>query len=316
MVRMDQVVIVGAGAMGCLFATRLAEGGAGVTLVDVDQARIAAIARDGITVDDDAGTRVVPVGAAAAADVRHVPDLVLLFTKGLHSAAAARSVAHLAGDHTYALTLQNGIGNAEILAETFAPERVLMGVASLPSNLNGPTHVSSHGSGHIRLGALHPDGAAGAEAAAALLSRSGLPSEVDRHVEVAVWEKVAFNAALNPLGAITGLTNGQIDTAEGRRIASAVVSETVAVAHAKGIAVDESGIRQQVDHALANHRDHRASMLQDRLAGRRSEIDAINGAIAAAGAALGVGTPVTATLADLMRLIDATLHDATVPPPR
>jgi 2-dehydropantoate 2-reductase len=302
---MDKVVIVGAGAMGCLFAARLAEAGARVTLVDVDRPRLDAMARDGINVDDDFGVRTVPVAAGTAAEVQDRPDLVLLFTKGLHSATAVQSVAHLAGPDTYALTLQNGIGNADILAETFDPSRVLLGVTALPSNLDGPTSISSHGSGYIALGPMEPDALAGAEAAAELLRRGKFDVRVDARIEVAVWEKVAFNAALNPLGAITGLTNGEVDMAEGRRIAMAVVAETVATAAAKGVPIDEARIRQQVDHALANHRDHRASMLQDRLAGRQTEIGSINGAIVREAERYGVATPVTAVLADLMRLIDA-----------
>jgi 2-dehydropantoate 2-reductase len=301
---MDSVVIVGAGAMGCLFAARLAEGGVRVTLVDVDRPRLDAIGRDGITVDDDLGVRTVPVSATTAAELRDRPDLVLLFTKGLHSAAAARSVAHIAGPDTYALTLQNGIGNAEILAETFAAERVLLGVTALPSNLDGPTQISSHGAGYIALGALRPEGSAAANRAAELLRRGQFDVRVDEGIEVAVWEKVAFNAALNPLGAITGLTNGAVDNPEGRRIALAVVAETVATAAAKGVRIDEARIRQQVDHALANHRDHRASMLQDRLAGRQTEIESINGAIVREADSHGVAAPVTRVMADLMCLID------------
>jgi 2-dehydropantoate 2-reductase len=239
-----------------------------------------------------------------AADLRGPPDLVLLFTKGIHSAAATRSVAHLASPDTYALTLQNGIGNAEILAETFAPGRVLLGVTALPSNLEGPTRISSHGSGYIVLGSLVSEGSPGAEGAARLLRRAKLDVRVDTDVEVAVWEKVAFNAALNPLGAITGLTNGEIDNPEGRRIVLAVVAETVAIAAAKGVLLDEARVRQQVDHALAHHRDHRASMLQDRMAGRQTEIESISGAIVREGERNGVAAPVTAVMADLMRLID------------
>ena len=301
---MNKVVIVGAGAMGCLFAVRLAEGGAAVTLIDVDRERLAAIARDGITIDDDDGVRTVKVAATVAADFSEAPDLVVLFTKGLHTAPATRSVAHLAGPATAAMTLQNGIGNAEILAETFAPERVLLGVTAMPSNLDGPSRISSHGSGYLRLGALRPEGSGALEAAAELLNRGRLDAQIDPDIQVAVWEKVAFNAALNPLGAVTGLTNGEVATAEGRRIAFAIVAEASATARAIGIAVDEARILSQVDHALAHHRDHRASMLQDRLAGRESEIETINGAIARAGQAAGVPTPVTATMADLMRLID------------
>ncbi len=113
------VAIIGAGAMGCLFAARMAEAGAHVTLVDVDRDRLAAVGRDGVTLTDDKGKRTFPVGAAVAAEVVPV-DLVVLFTKGLHSAAAIKSVAHLAAAKPMALTLQNGIGNAELLAAVSA----------------------------------------------------------------------------------------------------------------------------------------------------------------------------------------------------
>ena len=106
------VAIVGAGAMGCLFAARLAEQGARVTVVDVDRERLAIIARDGITLSDDNGSRTVAVNASRAAEVNAPIDLVLLFTKGTHSAAAILSVAHLAAIKPIALTLQNGLGNA------------------------------------------------------------------------------------------------------------------------------------------------------------------------------------------------------------
>lgn len=302
---MQSVVIVGAGAMGCLFAARLAEAGAQVTLVDVDRSRLDALARNGITIGDDAGTRNIRVAAATAPELRKAPDLLMLFTKGMHSAVAARSVAHLAGADTYVLTLQNGIGNAEILAEIFAPERVLMGVTTLPSNLEDSTRISSHGDGYIVLGPLLPEAEDGAKAAARLLYQAGLKVKVEADVRIAVWEKVAFNAALNPLSAITGLTNGGIDTAEGRRIAFAVVAETAATATARGIAVDECRIRTQIEDVLAHHRDHRTSMLQDLLAGRPTEIESINGAIVREAQQVGVATPVTSVLADLIRLVDS-----------
>jgi 2-dehydropantoate 2-reductase len=301
---MDKVAIVGAGAMGCLFAARLAEAGAQVTLLDVDRPRLDAITNAGVTIDDDFGVRTVPVAAMTAAEMRSPPDLLLLFTKGTNSAAAVRSISHLIGADTYALTLQNGIGNAEILAGAFPPERVLLGVTTVPSNLDGATRISSHGSGHVVLGPLRPEGEPGAEGAAQFLRRAKLEVRIDPAVEVAVWEKVAFNAALNPLGAVTELTNGELGNPDGRRIARAVVAETVATAAAKGIMLDEARVLQQIDHALANHKNHRSSMLQDRRAGRRTEIESINGAIVREGERFGVATPVTGALAALMRLID------------
>src|SRR4051812_19046635 len=103
------VAIVGAGAMGCLFAARLAEQGSAVTLIDVDRERLAIIGRDGITLTDDKGTRTLKVSVAVAADAKPV-DVLILFTKGVHSKAAIDSVLHLAPSKPVAVTLQNGLG--------------------------------------------------------------------------------------------------------------------------------------------------------------------------------------------------------------
>lgn len=301
---MKSVVVVGAGAMGCLFAARLAEAGADVTLIDVDQARLKAIAEHGIHLDDDGGRRVVPMRTALAAQVTAPVDLVLMFTKSQHTAAAIASLAQLADGHACALTLQNGIGNAEAMAQVFSPDRILHGIAELPADLHRAFEVSSHGKGALRLGGYTRQADAAAPAAAELLARAGFQTIADPDVEAAIWEKLAFNAALNTLGAVLGMSNGQVADSPSRRIAYAIAEETVATARARGIKVDAAAIRGKIDYALANHRGHKASMLQDRLAGRRTEIEAINGAIVRAAEAAGVPAPTTATMADLVRTLD------------
>jgi len=301
---LDNAVIVGAGAMGCLFAARLAEQGVRVTLVDVDRDRLAAIRRDGISLTDGQGTRTLPVGAALAADVSGPIDLVVLFTKGLHSAAALRSVAHLAEAKPVVLTLQNGIGNAELLAETFGAERVLMGTAHIPADLTGPAAVVTHGFGHLELGGFSAVAHDFAAPVAALLGRAGFGAHVAADVNATVWEKLAFNAALNAMAMICGVANAGMDNAPGRSVASGVVDETVRVAAAAGIALDRERILSTIDAALREHAHHKASMLQDREHGRATEIETINGAISREGARLGVPTPVCDTLSDLVRVIE------------
>jgi 2-dehydropantoate 2-reductase len=299
------VAIVGAGAMGCLFAARMAETGAHVTVIDVDSHRLEAIRREGIRLTDDAGTRTVRVQAAPAGDVQGPVDLLLLFTKGMHSAAAIGSVAHLGDCRPLALTLQNGIGNAEQLAGTFGADRVLMGTALIPADLTGPGAVETHGFASLQLGAFAGAGAEAVEIVGQLLERSGF--EVHRHpaIAVAVWQKLAFNAALNAIGMICAVPNAGLDNPAGRRIATAVVGETVAVASARGLDLDPDTILAQIDAALREHGGHKASMLQDREAGRPSEIETINAAIAAEGKRIGVATPVCDTLTDLVRIIEA-----------
>jgi len=298
------VAIVGAGAMGCLFAARLAEQGARVTLVDVDRERLSIIGRDGITLVDDKGTRTLAVGASLAADVAGPVDLLLLFTKGMHSAAAIRSVAHLASSRPIALTLQNGIGNAELLVEGFGAERVLLGTAHVPADLTGPASVETHGFGSLDLGGFTAEAHAHAPAVAALLEQAGFNAHVADDVNAAVWEKVAFNAALNAVAMICEVPNAGMDNDPGRRLAAKVVDETADVAAAKGLGLDRERIVATIDAALREHAHHKASMLQDRELGRPTEIETINGAIAREGARLGVPTPVCDTLSDLVRIIE------------
>jgi 2-dehydropantoate 2-reductase len=301
-VTVERVAIVGAGAMGSLFAARLALDGAEVTVIDVDDTRLTAMARDGITLVDDAAAQVARVGALRAEAFAGSVDLVIVFTKTMHTAAAVRSVAHLAGPDTLALTLQNGIGNAEILAEVFGDSRVLVGATDLPADLHPPARVSSLGKGAIWLGSMIANIAA-VSAVADRFNRAGLITQVEPDILIRVWEKLAFNAALNAMATITGFTVGEMNTDAGRRLTAAVVGEVARVAHAQAIRVDAAAITAKIDHALATHGPHKASMLQDRLAGRPTEIEAINGAVVRAGAAAGVATPVTATLADLVRMV-------------
>lgn len=298
------VAIIGAGAMGCLFAARMAEAGAQVTLIDVDTVRLDGIARDGIRLTDDRGTRDVAVGAALAKDVIQAPDLALLFTKSNHSAAAIASLAHWQGQSPLLMTLQNGIGNAERLAEVFGADHVLQGTAHVPADFLPPNGVVTHGFGHIHFGGLTAQAHAAASGIRDLLERAGFEAVLAHDVERVVWEKVAFNAALNATSMICEATNGQIDNPSGRRIAGAVVHETVAVAKARGLILDSDVIMATVSAALVDHRHHKPSMLQDREHGRATEIEAINGAILREGERLGVPTPVCATLADLVRLIE------------
>lgn len=299
------VAVVGAGAMGCLFAARMAEAGARVTVVDVDPHRLDAIGSQGIVLTDDAGTRAVPVHAAPAGEVVDPVDLLVLFTKGMHSAAAIASVVHLRRWNPIALTLQNGIGNAELLAARFGADRVLMGTALIPADLTGASMVKTHGFASLQLGAFGGAGAEMVERVGDLLARSGFTVHRHADIRIAVWEKVAFNAALNAAGMICAVPNAGLDNPAGRRIAATVVNETAAVAAAKGLAIDRDGVLAQIDAALREHGAHKASMLQDREAGRPGEIETINGAIAAEGRRTGIATPVCDTLVDLVRIIEA-----------
>lgn len=306
-----RIAILGAGAMGSLFGGLLAESGEDVTLIDVNDAHLDAIRRDGLRIGDDRGERRIttlqalrPEAANVSADTPF--DLLIVFTKSLHTRVALDGVRALLTPHTHVLTLQNGLGNVETLNAFVPLERILVGVTTWPADLAGPAHVLSHGAGTIRM--MTADGAASpfATAVADALSRAGLACTLDADVWAAIWEKVAFNAALNTLCAVTRCTVDQLgEHHDGPRLAQAIVAETAAVARAKGIAVDAARIARNVEHAIREHRGHRPSMLQDVLAGRRTEIDAISGKVVAAAREVGLAVPHTETMLSLVRVIDA-----------
>ncbi|WP_296224026.1 ketopantoate reductase family protein [Ralstonia sp. UBA689] len=302
-----EIAILGAGAMGSLFGGLLAEAGERVTLLDINDAHIEAIGMHGLRLDTDTGERHIRnLHAMRPGMAKQTPDLLIVFTKAMHTRAALASVRHLVGPSTHVLTLRNGLGNVEALATTVPRERIFVGVTTWPADLAGPGHVRSHGAGAIRM--MAADGAKGPALARAVqaLTQAGLNCRADPNVWGAVWEKVAFNAALNPLCTVLNRPVDALGASEdGPALALAIVDEVLAVARASGVAVDAATVSDNVLHAIVAHRGHKPSMLQDVLAGRPTEIESINGAVVATARRHGVPVPHTETLMQLVRLVQA-----------
>ena len=204
------------------------------------------------------------------------------------------------------LTLQNGLGNQELLEEVIPRGRILLGVTTYPADLLGPGHVGSHGEGEIRL--MTADGVHRpiADAVAAMLNASGQTAMVDPDLAVAIWSKVAFNCAMNSICAVTGCRVGELGAnPDGRALALDIAGEVVAVARKAGVAVEAETVRATIEHAMDTHLAHKPSMLQDMLAGRPTEIASINGAVVAIAARLGQPAPRTAALYALVRLAES-----------
>lgn len=312
-----KIVVVGAGAMGSLFGGLLAESGHSVTLVDVNAAHLQAIRAKGLHLQTDGGDRYVQgLRACLPSEATEPPELMLVFTKSLHTATALAGVQHLIHPDTHVLSLQNGLGNVEALSQHVAPDRVLIGVTTWPADLAGPGHVHSHGQGVVRMMAADGCERPFVAAAARALNQAGLSSTVDTAVWSSIWEKVAFNAALNSICTATQCTVDQLGAlADGQALAFTVVDEVLSVARARGVTVSPEACKNRVADAIAHHIGHKPSMLQDMLAGRRTEIEAINGAVVAAAAAHGIAVPCTQTLLHIVRLMEARLAGTSAPAP-
>jgi 2-dehydropantoate 2-reductase len=301
-----KVAVVGAGAMGCLYAAAFHRAGAEVTLVDVDREHLAAINARGLELDTRRGIETFHLPAVRPEQASGEADLVVLFTKTFHTDAALDGVKAIVGRGTHVLTLQNGLGNDDAVARHVPRERVIVGVSTLPSDLVGPGRVRSHGEGGSKIFPAFGGDTAFASQVADLLTAGGLPTALEPDIQAAIWSKAIFNAAMNTLCALTRRTPGFLGAHdEAKALIRAVVLEGVAAANASSVAIEAQPILDLTEVSVTDHADHEASMLQDVKAGRPTEVDAINGAIVRAAREAGVAVPVTETLWRLVKLEEA-----------
>lgn len=307
---MQRILMIGAGAMGGLFAGRLAEAGHRVCVCDTQAARLAAIAAQGIALTDDGGSRSVAV-ATVDDPAQHGPaDLVVVFTKSAATRAAIRAALPAITAETAVLTLQNGLGNPEIIAECVAPGQIAYGVTDVPADWHAPNRVTSHGSATIQLWGFDGTASAAARRACAALQSAGFAATLDPDTRTRVWEKLAFNAALNPLAALLDAPVGALAHPDARVLALDLVSEIIALATHEGVALDPDRIADRIEHALAHHQAHLPSMLQDLRARRATEIAALNGAVAERAANAGLAAPLNTAIVRLIRAAEAAREDA------
>jgi 2-dehydropantoate 2-reductase len=305
-----KVLILGAGAMGCLYGAAFHRAGCEVAFVDVNQAHIDAINAHGLELETRADTERLPIPARLPEEISEPVDLVVVFTKTFHTDTALAGIAAAIGPGTWLLSLQNGLGNDRRLAAHAAEERIMVGSSSMPSDLVGPGRVRSHGEGGSKLYPAFGGDPAFAQEVCELLTKGGLPAALEPDIHGAIWSKAIFNATMNPLCALTRRTPGFLGAhEESRGLIRELVEEGVAVATASGIAIAAEPIHDLTRVSVTDHANHEASMLQDVKAGRRTEIDAINGAIVEAARAAGVAAPLTETLWRLVKLEEAKLAE-------
>lgn len=305
-----ELLIIGAGAMGGLFGALLAPHAA-VILLTTNQEHAAVMGAQGLTlVDLDGATRRVPVRVLTdPQDYGRRADLILVCTKTRATAQAAATARDLLAADGLVLTLQNGLGNLEQLVAAVGAQRAAAGVTSQAATLLGPGRVRHAGRGPTVLG-IPPGRGEAVEAVAGLFNRAGLQTSISDDVDSLLWSKLIVNVGINALTALLRVPNGVlVQTPECDLLMARAVAEAVAVARALGIDLDCERQLERVREVCARTADNRASMLQDILRGRPTEIDAINGAVVAMGRKAGVATPVNLLLTQLVHALEATVAD-------
>ena len=294
-----RVCIVGCGAVGSLFAAHLATlEDVEVWAYDVVEEHVAAINAAGLRLTGRADI-LAPVSART--DAGEIPpcEFGIVATKAMYTQEAITASAHVFADGAVC-SVQNGVGNEELIAEHVP--RVIRGTTFPAGHVVAPGVVEMDTAGDTWIGPFEdrPASMEEVERLADAMTRGGMPTKALADARGAQWTKLIFNAASNPLGALTGLTQGRLcELPPTRALISGLVGEGVAVAHALGITLD-SDPEELIDYSAKVAYDHRASMLQDALAHRQTEIDALNGGIVRFGAEHGVPTPLNEAIVALI----------------
>ena len=299
----ERICIVGAGAIGGLFAAHLAQvPDLEVWAFDPSAEHVAAINADGLRITGHVELNGRVHARTDAADIPDCP-VGIVATKGTVTEAAISATARVFGDGAVC-SVQNGIGNEEVIAEHVP--RVIRGVTLPAGHVVAPGVIHMVGPGPTWVGPFEPQPARDEEIEwlAARLNESGMETRARADARGAQWTKLLFNACTNPLCALTGLTHGELcDYAPTIRLVDELLREGMAVAGALGIELEDDPAELVYSAAKANYR-HRPSMLQDVTAQRPTEIATLNGGIVRAAGEAGVEVPLHRAIVDLIRGVE------------
>ncbi|MHC1595370.1 MAG: ketopantoate reductase family protein [Candidatus Syntropharchaeales archaeon] len=292
-----KVVVMGAGALGSLFGGILASSGEEVVLVGRER-HVDAINKNGLKLS---GLTDAVLDLKASVHLE-AADLILFTVKSYDTQEAASKL--IINDDTIILSLQNGLGNEERIQEVVGDHHVIGGITSHGALFIEPGHIKHTGIGNTVIGEL--DGAITERVLniAKILSEAGIKTDVTDVIKQKIWEKLVVNVGINALTAITGVNNGKLlEIPALRELMHAASREAVEVGRKVGIDLDHDLI-EEVEDVARKTAANRSSMLQDVSRGKRTEIDAINGAVVKIGAEVGIETPVNRILTLLVKGIE------------
>ncbi|MDD5653373.1 MAG: 2-dehydropantoate 2-reductase [Candidatus Omnitrophica bacterium] len=305
-----KIAIIGPGAMGCLYAYFLSKTKEEVWLLDKNAERAAKINAAGIKVEGVSGSHHIRVKATSEAKEIGQADLLLVCVKSYDTKDAIIRTKPLIGENTRIITLQNGIGNVEVISEIAGVERVIAGVTNEGVTLLDIGIIRHAGRGETVLGRIDGKIPVEMRAIRELFNKAGLETRISRDIKGLLWSKLIINAGINALTAITRLHNGKLVEFSGtRRILRDAVTEAVRVAKRKKIKLIYDDPLAKAEAVCEATSANVSSMLQDVLKHKRTEIDFINGVVVRQGQEMGIAVPVNMLLLDLVKTIEQTYGD-------
>lgn len=302
-----RIAIIGAGAMGSLFGAMLSPV-SDVFLVDPFLEHVSAINKNGLFVEKtDGTTKKYRLFAVTNPDqINHKVDLAVIFTKSYMTEDAACTAESLLDKNGLAVTLQNGLGNREIIAKIIGTRRVVAGVTSHGGTLLKPGYIRHAGCGPTYLAGPCQSNQS-INHIIEVFNAAGIDTTLSENLDSLIWGKLIINAGINALTAILRVPNGILTGfPESEKIMQNTVLEAAAVAKALGIKLPYDNPVQEVKKVCENTAVNRSSMLQDILRGARTEIGVINRAIEAKGKELGIPTVYNTFLSEIIEALEAT----------
>jgi 2-dehydropantoate 2-reductase len=300
---MAKIAVVGCGAMGSVYAALMADAGHEVHAVTLWPDHAEAMATNGLRCEGASGDRTVRIRAATTTDGIGTCDLVIIATKAFDIEAAAKSCIPLLGPETIVQTIQNGLGSPEIAAPILGADRLAVGVVGgFGASIKAPGHAHHNGMEMIRFGVFAGLPKQLLQASAKIWESAGFKVALFDDIKQMVWEKLIMNVAFSGTSCVTGLTVGEIlgDT-DAWNVARGCAEEAIAVAKASNVRLNVGDPIEHIRKLGGKIPNARPSMLLDYNAGRRCEVDAINGAIPRLGKPLGVATPINETVVGIIR---------------
>jgi len=302
-----KIVIVGPGAMGCLLTSFLTKSKENIWwLLDKNKERALKIHEEGIIMEGISGNWQTKVKVTADPREIEQPDLIIICVKSYDTKEAMLHVKPIIGQNTKILTLQNGLGNIEIIGEVAGNDRVIGGATNLGATLLDVGRVRHAGCGETVIGRLDAKIIPEMRAIREIFNKVGLETRISKDIKGLLWSKLIINVGINALTAITKLNNGKLIEFVGtRRILREAVTEAIKIAKRKRIKLIYDDPIAKVEAVCEATAKNISSMLQDVLRKKRTEIDFINGVIVRLGQELGIPTPVNSMLVDLVKTIEA-----------
>lgn len=296
---------MGAGAIGSLYGGMLSHAGESEVILVGRRPHVEAIRKNGLKLKGVLGSHNIHLNATDSPRQITKADVVFITTKTYDTLTAASRVRHLTDGGAYVIVLQNGLGTEKEVEESLSTTRVLRATTCMGALMTRPGEITVTGQGLTEIGSHYADNMEFVEQIATLLKHAGFQVKTSDNIEGVVWTKTIVNCGVNPVGALTGLTNGEVYGNKALRgLVLRLVKEAAEVAKALGVKLTtEDPVRYTLGTAKATGANVN-SMLQDIRARKKTEIDSITGEVIRLAHEMGIETPTSEAVCALVKALE------------